>query len=171
MVARTQENHRTKQKLVDQLVARLRDPLALEEPFVMEDRIPETRTRHVWVVWDAWKNFNRAAREAIIEEAFAASGVLKGDVILIARGLTQGQAFNSGFLPYKIVSTRRKTDPVSVVQLRNAMNSVGGVHVKAGASHQLRFPSMEYAQEAYRQLTEKVPGPYWAIVQEVAEGN
>ena len=73
-----------------------------------------------------------------------------------------------GYLPFKIVSTRRKEDPVTLDRLSNALAPVGGIHIRTGTSHELRFPSQEYAEEPYRQLAAKIPGPYWAIVQEVS---
>jgi hypothetical protein len=85
----------------------------------------------------------------------------------MALGLTQEEAAEMGYLPFQIVAIVRKTDPVGPNDVRKAMESVGGIHVKVGASLQLRYPSQEYAEEAYRQLALKIPGPYWAITQEV----
>jgi hypothetical protein len=166
MVARSPAE-KTVEKLVDQLAARLKEPLGLDEPFVLQDRIPQTRSRHVVVIWDEWQDRDRPDRSAIIMDAFVKAGALNGDAIRVALGLTQQEALDMGYLPFKIVSTHRKTDPVPLHQLRNALESVGGIHIRTGTSHELRFPSQEYAQEAYRELAERVPGPYWAIVHEV----
>ncbi len=167
MVTRSPQKQIVK-KLVGELAARLKDPLVLDEPFILQDRIPQTRSLHSLVIWDGWRNLDRVARSGIIMDAFADADVLKGDTIRVALGLTQEEAFDMGYLPFKIESTHRETDPVPLGELQAAFDSVGGIHIRAGASHQLRFPSREYADEAYRQLSTKLPGPYWAIVQEVA---
>jgi hypothetical protein len=31
---------------------------------------------------------------------------------------------------------------------------------------QLRYPALAHAQEAYRDLSAAIPGPYWAIVKD-----
>jgi hypothetical protein len=167
MVARSASRNGSN-NLVEKLAARLKEPAALDEPFIIEDRIPQTRSRHVLVIWDAWRSRDRTARSTVIMDAFEAAGVLKGDTIRMALGLTQQEALDMGYLPFKIVPTHRKTDRATLGQLRKALNSVGGIHIRTGASHELRFPSQGHAEEAYRQLTAKLPGPYWAIVQEVA---
>jgi hypothetical protein len=101
-------------------------------------------------------------------DAFDQARLLEGDTIRVALGLTQQEALHMGYLPYKIVSMHRSTDPVTPNELRKALKSIGGVHVRTGASHELRLPSQEHAQEAYRQLAALIPGPDWAIVQEAS---
>ena len=71
-----------------------------------------------------------------------------------------------GFLSYSIVTTRRKSDKASLDSLAKAMATAGGIVVKVGSATQLRFATLEQAENAYRDLSQKVPGPYWAIVQE-----
>lgn len=170
MVAKSAADKSSK-KLVDALVSRLKGPLTLEEPFILQDRIPQTRSRHVLVIWDAWRQLEPAARSAIIMDALSEAGMLKGDSVRVAVGLTQEEALDLGYLPFKIVSTVHKSDPVRFDDVRAAFESVGGIHVRTGASHQVRFPSQEHAEEAYRRLASKIPGPYWAIVQEVAQSD
>jgi hypothetical protein len=76
-----------------------------------------------------------------------------------------------GYFNFRIITTRRQGDRASLGTLRRAMQSVGGLHVAVGNSFELRFATLEQAQEAYRQLSQQVPGPYWAIVEErVATG-
>jgi hypothetical protein len=154
--------------LVKQLAAKVGRPRSLSEPFILEDRIPQTRSRHVVVIWDAWGNLARADRSKIILDAFQTANHLNGDTVRVALGLTQQEAFDLGYLPFQIVATIRETDRVKRDNVRKALESVGGIHVKVGNSHQLRFPSQEYAEDAYRQLAAKIHGPYWAITQEVA---
>lgn len=168
MVVRSSKNKPT-QKLESRLVERiLGSPFSLDEPYVLQDRTPQTHSRYVVVIWDAWRNMERSERSAIILRALEAANVLEGDTVRMAQGLTQSEAFDSGYLACKIVSTLRNGDPATLDELQAAFDAVGGVHIKIGAAHELRFPSLEHAQEAYRQLTAKLPKHVLAIVQEVS---
>src|SRR5687767_3159153 len=71
-------------KLTDRLSARLKAGLSLDEPFIVEQRIAQTHSRHVLVIWDAWQNLPRDARGAIIMDAYETAKVLKGDTIRVA---------------------------------------------------------------------------------------
>lgn len=160
------QSDRTKHKRVAELAHRIKSPLVLAEPFILQDRIAQTRTRHVVVIWDDWDDLDSAARSQVIVDAFNAADVLGEDSVSVAMGITQQEAMQMGYLPYGIVTTRKGTDPVSLEQPRHAMENVGGIHIRTGSSHQLRFPSLDLAKEAYRQLLGVIPGPYWAITQE-----
>lgn len=158
------------QTLADQLADRLKGPVGLDEPYVIQDRIPQTRSRHVVVIWDSWDMLDRTQRSHIIADAFRDAGV--GDAIRVAVGLTQQEALSMGYLPYQVVANWRKADGAQILQdLKRAIEETPGVHVRTGSSVQLRYPTLEHAQEAYRHLSEAVPGPYWAIVKEDGEAS
>ena len=164
MPAKTSTNHST---LVSDLAAQLRRGLNLDEPYLIQDRIPQTRTRHVVVIWDAWGDLDRPARGKVIADAFQAAKLLNSDRIAVSMGLTQQEALELGYLPYQIIANWKPSDGKKTFQrLRDALENTPGVQVRTGSSLQLRYPTLEYAQEAYRQLTKAVPGPYWTIVRE-----
>ena len=101
----------------------------------------------------------------MIADAFEDAGVQ--DAIRVAMGLTQQEALSMGYLPYQIVANWKKTDGEPVFQaIKQAIRNAPGVHVRTGSSEQLRYPSLDFAQEAYRHLSAAVPGPYWAIVKD-----
>jgi hypothetical protein len=151
--------------LVGQLADRIRGPLSLDEPYIIQARVPQTHSRHAIVIWDAWKDADRDERNRIITDAFEDAGIR--DAIRVAMGFTQQEALGMGYLPYQVVANWRKTDGASVFQaIKRAIENARGIHVRTGASVQLRYPSLEHAQEAYRDLSAAVPGPYWAIVKE-----
>jgi hypothetical protein len=151
--------------LITQLAKRIRGPLSLDEPYIIQDRVPQTRSRHAIVIWDAWSDLDRAERGRIIAEAFEDAGV--HDAIRVALGLTQQEALNMGYLPIQIVSNWKNADGARVLRaIKKAMHDARGVHVRTGSSVQLRYPTLEHAREAYRDLGAAIPGPYWAIVKE-----
>jgi len=151
--------------LVGPLADRIRGQLSLEEPYIIQDRVPQTHSRHAVVIWDAWSELDRAERSQIIAEAFEDAGIR--DSIRVAMGITQQEALSMGYLPYQIVGNWKRDDGPRVLRaIKKAMDDARGVHVRTGSSIQLRYPSIEHAQEAYRHLSAAVPGPYWAIIKE-----
>jgi len=138
------------------------------DPIVVIDRIDETNSAHVVVIWDRWEGVPASQRRKTILEALTASKTLLDLTITSAIGATSLEAFQSGLLPYSIVATHRQGDSVPLGKLARAMDDEEeGVHIKGGGSAQLRFPTLDQAEDAYRRLSTHVPGPYWAIVQEV----
>jgi hypothetical protein len=155
------------QALVDDLVAVLRQASPTQgEPLIVENQIAQTKSVHVVVIWDKWSDLSPSERSTIILDAYRKARRLQGSTITVAMGLTTEGALRMGFLPYSIVTTRRHGDKAVSDQLARAMAGAGGVVVKIGSSTQLRFASLEQAEDAYRRLSQVVPGPYWAIVQE-----
>lgn len=166
-VTATAENTKQTQMLVDALFRALRKPATSRgEPMIVENRIAQTKSVHVTVVWDRWDDLPPEGRSHVILDAYARAGRLADLRITAAMGLTGEQALRMGFLPYGIIPTRRARDKASLQELESAMAAVGGLDLKIGSSTQLRFPTLEKAEDAYRELSQKIPGPYWAIVQE-----
>lgn len=149
--------------LVPQLADRIRGPLSLDEPYIIQDRVPQTRSRHAVVIWDAWDDMDRAERGRLITDAFEEAGIR--DAIRVAMGITQQEALSMGYLPYQIAANWKKTDGAHVfASIKKAIKNTRGIHVRTGSSVQLRYPTLEHAQEAYRDLSDAVPGPYWTII-------
>lgn len=158
---------RRTQALVNALSAVLRQPDPPQrEPLVTENQIAQTKSIHVAVIWDAWKDLSPTERSKVILDAYTNAKRLRGSTITVAMGLTSEEALRMGFLPYSIVTTRRQGDKASPDELARVMAGAGGIVVKVGSSTQLRFATLEQAEDAYRHLSQQLPGPYWAIVQE-----
>jgi hypothetical protein len=153
--------------LVDKLAEILRQPeLSQGQPLIVENQIAQTKSVHVVVIWDEWKLLSPTERSKVIVDAYAKAKRLRGSTLTVAMGLTSEAALQMGFLPYSIVTTRRQGDGASPDDLAKAMTGAGGIVVKVGSSTQLRFATLEQAENAYRHLSQQLPGPYWAIVQE-----
>jgi methylmalonyl-CoA mutase cobalamin-binding subunit len=86
----------------------------LDEPYIIQDRIAQTRSRHVVVIWDAWDEMDRADRGRVIADAFQDAGVK--DVIRVGMGVTQQEALNMGYLRYQVVANLKKTDGPEIYQ-------------------------------------------------------
>jgi hypothetical protein len=169
MIKTARKNYPIKrvQSLGNELSAILLQPGELPgEPFVVEDQIAQTKSLHVIVIWDEWKDLSQTDRSEIIMDAYAKAKRLATANITVAMGLTSEEALRAGFLTYGIVAMRRHGDKASLAELTRAMVNVGGVVLKIGDSTQLRFPTREQAEDAYRKLSQNLPGPYWAIVQD-----
>jgi hypothetical protein len=153
--------------LIDQLATRLRQGETLEEPYVLQDRVGQTRTRHAVVIWNAWLNEDRQTRSHIIVEAFSLAGKIAADTLTVALGLSQREAMEYGYLRFQVQGLWKKEDGAALrAQIRRAVDATPGVHIRTGTSVELRYPTLDLAQEAYRQLSERIPGPYWVIAVE-----
>src|SRR5947209_7682221 len=101
------------ERLVKKLAQELRTPSSNVQPLILEERIPSTKSRHVRVIWDAWKDLGDEQRSAVITDAYAeAEGQQAADDITIAEGLTPQEALALGLLPFKVVPTRKKNDSI-----------------------------------------------------------
>jgi hypothetical protein len=169
-MARTRDriaNGGERDRLVEGLARRMRDdPEARELPLVVVNRIRQTRTVHVLVIWDAWKDLSLSERGEVISRAYAAAHPDQANAVTVAMGLTPLEAVHSGYLPYRVVPLKRRGDRVPDKQILEAMASVGGVFLRAGTEVQLRFPTEKMAEDAYRALFEKIPKPIWGLVHE-----
>jgi hypothetical protein len=155
------------QALVDDLSVALMPHGSVQSlPLVVENKIVPTQNAHVVVIWDAWDGLPPTDRSKIILDAYAKTKRLGDAIITVAMGLGEEEALRMGFLPYSIVTTRRQGDNVSLAELSKALMGAGGILLKVGSSTQLRFPTRDQAEDAYRYLSQAIPGPYWAIVYE-----
>ncbi len=173
MPVTTRKNDATKRlSLVDDLASVLRSaqPNA-RQPLISENQIAQTKSVHVAVIWDKWKDLSPTERSEVILNACTRAGRFRNSTITLAMGLTGEEALRRGFLPYSIVIMRRQGRSPSRDQMEKAMAGAGGISMKVGSSTQLRFASFEQAEEAYRHLSQAVPGPYWAIVHEESTGE
>src|SRR5580693_9476046 len=139
--------------LVTELAARFQQPPDSPDlPLVVINRIPQTRSAHVSVIWDKWKGFPIPHRNSVIIDAFGLAFPNERAVVSIPLGLTSGEAYSQGFLRYQIIPLARPADGVSDRQIKDAMATAGGVLLQVGGDKQLRFATRAQANEAYRRL-------------------
>jgi hypothetical protein len=151
------------------LATRFEQPLEQPElPLVVINRIPQTKSAHVLVIWDQWKNLSIPQRSQVIADAFALAFPREDMVVRVPMGLTSGEAFSQGYLRYQISPLVRPSDHVSAKQVKDAMVAAGGVLLQVGGDQQLRFATRAQAEEAYRRLVEKINKPIWALSEETS---
>src|SRR5436309_1015795 len=76
------------------------------QPLILEEEIPATKSRHVRVIWDRWKELEDEERSAVITDAYAAAeGPDAARAVTIADGLTPQEAHALGLLSFKVVPT------------------------------------------------------------------
>ncbi len=154
------------------LATRFNKPLELPDlPLVVADRIPQTKSAHVLVIWDQLKNLSIPQRSQVVADAFALAFPMEDVVVRAPMGLTSGEAFSQGYLRYQIIPLVRPSDHVTANQVLDAMSAAGGVLVQVGGDQQLRFATRAQAQEAYRRLVEKINKPIWALSEETSLGG
>jgi len=88
--------------------------------------------------------------------------------ITIAEGVTPQEALALGLLPFKVVPTPKKDDPVSPDEYRKPMAGEALRTLLGPKAKELRYARPEDAEQARQRLTQALPGSSWAIVQEWA---
>ena len=136
------------------------------QPLVVWTAAPNGRSVQIVVVWDAWRHLDSNERAEVIRDAYSLDTSLPPDHVTVSLGLTPAEALSLGYLPYRIVPSLRRTDKVSAQAVREAMKTAGGVLARIGDEPQLRFATLEQAQEAYRTLLGAISLPIWTLVQE-----
>jgi hypothetical protein len=153
--------------LVQTLATRFQGDLdAPEIPLVTINRTSTTRSIHILVIWNKWKDLPIPARGRVITDAFAAAFPNDDAAVRLPMGLTAGEAFSQGYLRYRITPSLRATDHVTSKQVRDAMYSAGGIVVEVGDEVELRFATRAQAEGAYRQLLEDINKPIWTLSEE-----
>lgn len=155
------------EKFVKKLVQEFSATSANLQPLILEERVPATRSRHVRVIWDAWKSLDDEQRSAIIVDAYlAAEGAEAASEITIAEGFTPQEALALGLLPYQIAPARKKADPIAEKAYRAALASEARHTILGPKAKELRFARMEDATQTITRLRQVLPGSAWILVQE-----
>src|SRR5438132_8644977 len=100
------------------------------QPLILEEQVPSTKSRHVQVIWDRWKDLDDEQRSAVIVDAYTqAEGPDTAGTITIADGVTPQEALALGLLQFKVAPARKKTDPIPLeayqaAQDREAQNTL-----------------------------------------------
>lgn len=158
-------------RLAQELANELRSSRDFGQPWVDERRLDNGLTR-VSVLWDYWDAISFEERTRVILDAYRL--VEGGDfvkTIVLASGLTFPEAFASGMLPYQIISARRRNDPVTVNELREAMVAQGASTLMNRDFPQLRFSSLADAEACLQRMIQHLPTSeqVWQITQDVGQ--
>jgi hypothetical protein len=146
------------ERLVKKRAQELRTPSSNVQPLILEERVPSTKSRHVRVIWDAWKDLGDEQRSAVITNAYAeADGQQAAEDITIAEGLLPQEALALGLLPFKVVPTRRKNDSIPAEAYQKALAGEARNTVLGPKANELRFARVEDAEEAAKRLQKALP--------------
>jgi hypothetical protein len=139
------------------------------QPVILEEQVPATKSRHVHVIWDAWKGLTDEQRSAVIVDAYAeAEGREAADEITIAEGVTPSEALALGLLSFKVVPARKRNDPIPLEAYQAALAAEARNTLLGAKAGELRFARVADAEQALTRLRQALPGSSWSVVQEVA---
>jgi hypothetical protein len=147
----------------DRLVKRLLTEFAAaslnRQPLILEERVPVTKSRHVHVIWDAWKDLAADQRSAIIVDAYRqAEGDEAAAEVTIAGGVTTHEALALGLLPFKVVPAGKRNDPTSPDDYHRAMEAEARQTLLGPRAKELRYARLEDAEQAHDRLEQALPG-------------
>ncbi len=153
-------------KLVKKLVAELIGGKS-KQPVIVEEVIPATASRHVHVIWDQWRRLPEEERSDVIWQAYReAEGEEAASNITIAIGATPEEALALGLLPFQVRRLRKRANAVSPDDYRRAMEQELSNTLLGAQSEELRYATLEEAEEAKSRLEAALPGSHWAVVQD-----
>jgi hypothetical protein len=155
-------------RLVKKLVQELTAPGTDLEPLILEERVPATQSRHVYVVWDAWRGIAEEERSAIIVEAYTrAEGEDAAAQVTIASGVTPEEARVLGLLPWKVLPIRDGSKSPSEEEYKKAIAAEARRTLFGARARELRYARREDAEAAKERLEKALPGSSWTVIQEV----
>jgi hypothetical protein len=158
------------EKLVKKLVQEFTASSPNLQPLILEEHVAPTRSRHVHVIWDAWKDVADEQRSVIIMEAYQqAEGEEVAREVTIAEGVTPQEALALGLLPFKVVPTRKCDDRHSPEDYQKARAEEARHTLLGSKAKELRYARLEDAEAASKRLEQALPGSSWAVVQEVVQ--
>lgn len=137
------------------------------QPLILEEPVPSTKSRHVRVIWNAWKDLSDEQRSAVIVDAYAqAESPEAAAEITIAEGLTPQEALAFGLLPFKVVPARKTSDPVPLTDYQTALAVEARNTLLGAKAKELRYAWAQDAEQALERLQQALPGSSWVLVQE-----
>src|SRR5579871_3795113 len=156
------------ERFVRKLVQEFTASSAHLQPLILEEQVPSTKSRHVRVIWDAWKDLTDEQRAAVIVDAYKeGEGPEAAEQITIAEGVTPQEALALGLLPFKVVPARKKNDPIPQPVYQSTLAAEARHSLLGPKAKELRFVRVEDAEQAVNRLRQALPGSSWAVVQEV----
>ena len=157
--------------LLMELTNELKSDRRFGQPIIEEEHFPKTDAVRVTVIWDKWEIVPDEDRVATILQAYdVVENLVFRNRIALAIGVTVPEACESGLLPVQLTMALRDGDAVTLEQCYRAMLEAGASVLSDPKRPQLRFASVEQAEECRRRLIEQLPGskPVWVISQDVS---
>ena len=163
-----EKTHAEHSSLLAELVKELKDPRPIGQPIILEDHTPETISRRVHVIWDRWEKCPRESRPNTIAEAYGeAFGAETRKEITLALGVTVPEAAGIGLLPFKVIPARKKNEHPPNQAYLEAMRKAGA-SVLADSEHpELRFATLEDAEQTLAFLERELKDSKWIVAQEI----
>jgi hypothetical protein len=153
-------------ELVERLVNELRTPALVGQPLILENTVGDTDHFNVYVIWDRWKGLPQASRQRVIRSSYQQLDLNRWSKVPIAMGLTYREAIEEGVLPVRLVPWDWAGEGSALPDgLPEAMIAEGAIAMPDGQL-ELRFPTHEAAEEAFRRLHGKF-GNHLRLIEEV----
>jgi hypothetical protein len=149
--------------LTAQLAEELAGKATENGPLIFEIPVSEGKKIDVLVVWEKWKE--KAIPSQTRSDVIPAAYGKKKTKIAQPLGVTYKEALEQNLLPYAVVPMSRKNE-IPTEQLKHVMKQHGGF-VLEDDKVDLRFPTLEMAQDAHAKLVDEMPKGYWSIVHSI----
>jgi len=151
--------------LLRDLIAELRTPQTVGQPYVVVKRVGKDKVRHAYVYWDRWEGCPAPVRADIVYDGFEeVRGSEYTESIALVVTATIPEAADLGLLPFQ-VRYRGWYHPETEIGKRcnEAMVTLGASVLRNPAHPELRFESEEDARKAVDELRRLVPEAEWGV--------
>jgi hypothetical protein len=133
------------------------------QPAILEEEFPQTKSRHVYVIWDRWSSVADDERTDVILRAYAKlEGAEQAENIALAVGVTSSEAMEIGLLPFLVTERNIVRDFLEYERAKSEemANTILG-------KRELRYPTDEAAKAAINRLQAMLPDSQWQIIHEI----
>ena len=151
--------------IIDQIGSEISGSTSENGPVIFEIPLKGMDKYDVLVVWEEWetKQIPSESRGDLIAEAYKSKSSPIADHIALTLGATYAEALDQHLLPYGIVPNLDRF-VVPNDKMVSAMKKRGAFRLPKNRLD-LRFPTLEMAHKAHKQLVDEIPEGYWSIVQ------
>jgi hypothetical protein len=157
--------HPQHNKFVKKLLRELNSPGGAIQLFILEEHVAVTKSRHIHVIWDAWRYLSFEERAEIVLDAYGQAEGQSAEDIAVT-GLTPEEAVGFGLLPYKVQAVRWRDGRGSPEVFQKAFDEEAARTLLGSRASQLRYARLEDAEQALPRLRQSLPGSSWVVVKE-----
>lgn len=153
--------------MLAQLLSELNGQTRSVQPLILEEGMDAGLYIHV--VWDRWERWPEEERTRLIVEAYEHFNKEIHDKLINAIGVTPVEALEVGLLPFRITDVPKRGQTVDSQKIEKAIEEERKNTVLGRRFPELRYASLEEAEQARQRLERAEQDVFWVITQEVGK--
>ena len=135
------------------------------QPLIVEESVGTGR--YVYVVWDQWEHWPEQDRTDLILEAYDKVEPAMREMLINAVGVTAEQALDLGLLRFRIAPVPKRDHDYDKSRVMATIANEQKHTVLGDHAGELRYASVEEAEQARLRLEREYRDVHWVITEEV----